>query len=123
VWTTPTLAALFEAESKNAYRVRTAILGHLQQGGSPTGLDRINATLLSDAAVHYLLKQLESIEQVEQVEEVVSFCVGFKKGKVEATTLSDMENEMDFVNRRPKYQWWLRMMKTFEVLALSEPGN
>jgi len=37
VFTTATLATLFEDNSKGCYIVRTAILGHLQQGGSPSG--------------------------------------------------------------------------------------
>jgi 6-phosphofructokinase 1 len=32
------------------YEVRVAILGHLQRGGSPSALDRVNASRLGNAA-------------------------------------------------------------------------
>ena len=35
------------------YEVRVAILGHLQRGGSPSALDRVNASRLGNAAVSY----------------------------------------------------------------------
>ena len=36
VFTTQTLASLFEDQSKGLYSARSAILGHLQQGGNVT---------------------------------------------------------------------------------------
>ena len=40
------LAHIFAEEGKGLYDVREAILGHQQQGGSPTAFDRIMATKL-----------------------------------------------------------------------------
>ena len=45
-YTTDVLAHIFAEEGKGLYDVREAILGHQQQGGSPTAFDRIMATKL-----------------------------------------------------------------------------
>jgi 6-phosphofructokinase len=58
VFTTSTLAALFEDQGGGAYICRTATLGHMQQGGSPSGLDRITAAQLALAAVQFLESQV-----------------------------------------------------------------
>lgn len=46
--TTAFIAALFEGEAGGLFDVRTAILGHLQQGGNPTPFDQIHTTGLDD---------------------------------------------------------------------------
>jgi 6-phosphofructokinase 1 len=47
VYTTPFMRMLFEEEGGDLFDVRQSILGHLQQGGSPSPFDRILATLMS----------------------------------------------------------------------------
>ncbi|MFN2314786.1 MAG: 6-phosphofructokinase, partial [Bacteroidales bacterium] len=43
------------------YEVRVAVLGHLQRGGSPSALDRVNASRLGNAAVEALLDGQQSV--------------------------------------------------------------
>ena len=48
-YTTDFVASLFTRESGGLFDVRTAILGHVQQGGAPSPFDRIEATRLASA--------------------------------------------------------------------------
>lgn len=43
------------------YDVRVTVLGHLQRGGSPSALDRVNASRLGNAAVEALLDDQKSV--------------------------------------------------------------
>jgi 6-phosphofructokinase 1 len=53
------------------YEVRVVILGHLQRGGSPSALDRVNASRLGNAAVEALLDGQQSVMVGLQNDEIV----------------------------------------------------
>lgn len=74
-------------------------MGHIQQGGSPSGLDRIYATQMSAAVVNY-------IEQQRQLETPTSACVGVLEGKVSLFPFEKMFEDMDLKGRRSKNTWW-----------------
>lgn len=54
------IAEKFKGEFKD-YDIRVSILGHLQRGGSPTAIDRVNASRLGHAAVEALLDDQKSV--------------------------------------------------------------
>ena len=54
------LAESFKKEYKD-YDVRVSVLGHLQRGGSPTAIDRVNASRLGHAAVEALIDDQKSV--------------------------------------------------------------
>jgi 6-phosphofructokinase 1 len=59
------------------YEVRVSILGHLQRGGSPSALDRVNASRLGNAAVEALMDGQQSVMVGLQNDEIV--LVPFRK--------------------------------------------
>ncbi len=59
------------------YDIRVSILGHLQRGGSPSALDRVNASRLGNAAVEALLDGQKSVMVGLQNDEIV--LVPFRK--------------------------------------------
>ncbi len=59
------------------YDIRVSILGHLQRGGSPSALDRVNASRLGNAAVEALLDGQKSVMVGLQNNEIV--LVPFRK--------------------------------------------
>jgi len=59
-YTTQFVTDLLEKEGGELFDVRSAILGHVQQGGSPSPFDRIQSTRLADQAVRHLLEQVEA---------------------------------------------------------------
>ena len=59
------------------YEVRVSILGHLQRGGSPSALDRVNASRLGNAAIEALMDGQQSVMVGLQNDEIV--LVPFRK--------------------------------------------
>ena len=54
------LAELFKKEFKD-YDIRVSVLGHIQRGGPPSAIDRVNASRLGYAAVEALIDDQKSV--------------------------------------------------------------
>jgi 6-phosphofructokinase 1 len=54
------LAEQFKKEF-SGYDIRVTVLGHLQRGGSPSAIDRVNASRLGHAAVEALIDDQKSV--------------------------------------------------------------
>lgn len=112
LYTTTFLAALFEQEGGDLFDVRTAILGHLQQGGNPTPFDRIMATRMTAYAVEYLEQVLN-----ENEEDKPAVCMGMTQGQMRITPLYEVPRIMDMRNQRPKHEWWMDLRSIVRILA------
>lgn len=64
-------------EDFSNYDIRVTVLGHLQRGGSPSAIDRVNASRLGSAAVEALLDDQKSVMVGLQNSEIV--LVPFRK--------------------------------------------
>src|SRR5690606_517883 len=60
LYTTGLMQALFEEEGGALFDVRTAVLGHLQQGGAPSPYDRIQAVRLAKQSIDFLISEAGS---------------------------------------------------------------
>lgn len=69
---------LTRALNDHGFQARAAILGHIQRGGSPSGHDRVLASVLGSAAVDHLLAGYSDI------------MMGVRDGKVVRVPLSDI---------------------------------
>ncbi len=110
VFTTSTLASLFDDQAEGTFATKTAILGHLQQGGSPQGIDRVYAVTFASTALKMIEHQFES-------KKTESGCVGFLKGGYAFTPIAEMVKEMDFKNRRTYRQWWMDFKDIFAKVS------
>ncbi len=116
VYSTAVMCALLEAEGRGLYDVRQAILGHLQQGGSPTPFDRVQATRLAARCVEWL------IAEAGRAEPGAAF-IGLEAGKVRFHDLLDLPRVADDRFQRPKEQWWLGLRDIVRVLAQPGPSS
>ena len=112
MYTTDFLARLFEQEGADLFDVRQAVLGHLQQGGSPSPFDRLLATRLVKLAIDDIAGQLAAGTAQSRY-------LGYVSGKAEAGPLMHFDEEVDAENRRPVDQWWLSLRPA--IAAVSEP--
>jgi len=110
---TPFMSALFKEEGHDQYDVRSAILGHLQQGGDPTPFDRIQASRLAARCVNFL------IEKVDQGRAEAAF-IGMQQGQVRIHDLANLPIMIEPRHKRPSDQWWLALRPIVQVLA--QPG-
>ncbi|MBS1250470.1 MAG: ATP-dependent 6-phosphofructokinase [Chloroflexi bacterium] len=114
IYTSDFMARLFEAEGGDLFDVRQSILGHLQQGGSPSPFDRIQATRLAVHCMDYIIEQALSPDPG-------SAFFGFRGGKIDFTGLEDYVRLADQTLGRPKTQWWLDLRDIAKVMA--EPAS
>jgi 6-phosphofructokinase 1 len=110
-YTTDVIARMLRAESGGVYDVRQSVLGHQQQGGSPSPFDRLMATRLVGHALDKIAEQLGAGADD-------SYLVGLTGSKVQDVPMGAMMSLMDTTVRRPRDQWWLRLREV--VTAVSD---
>ena len=113
-YTGDVISKLFEAEGHGLYSVRDAVVGHIQQGGSPSPFDRINATRLAYMAISNLDAQL--------VEGRNDYVAASSEASGLLAPLRDVTGDMDWDNQRPKRQWWMQLRPVFDQLS-RRPGQ
>lgn len=116
VYTAERLADIYNAEGGTHFDARLCVPGHLQQGCSPSPLDRIRATRLARMSMEFLDQQLTSIPE-NGTETKESACViGFKGNAIEFSPVQDLVASTDFSARRATDQWWMEMRKLVPIL-------
>ena len=113
-YTTDVLRRLFEAEGHGLFSVREAVIGHMQQGGTPSPFDRINATRLAHNALVHLDQQLAA---------KTAHYSAASRGTVGLfAPFRDVTDQMDWENQRPRDQWWMSLRPVFLQLS-RRPGQ
>ncbi len=113
-YTTDVLRRLFEAEGRGMFSVREAVIGHMQQGGTPSPFDRINATRLAHNALVHLDKQL--------AEKTAHYSAASRGAVGLFASFRDVTDQMDWENQRPRDQWWMSLRPVFLQLS-RRPGQ
>ena len=110
LYTTDFLARLLQQEGQGRFDVRQNILGHIQQGGSPSPFDRLLGVRLVSKALDVL-----AAEFADGTSE--SHYLGLVQSRVEVRPLERMAEEMDPTYRRPLQQWWLDLRPVLKAVA------
>lgn len=105
---------MFEAEGQGRYSVRQMVIGHAQQGGTPTPFDRITATRLAYHAIQYLDDQLTRGS--------ANYAAASSEDATLMAPLRTVTDEMDWDNQRPRLQWWMKLRDVFDQLS-RRPGQ
>lgn len=113
-YTTSFLATLFEKEGGELFDVRQTILGHTQQGGSPTPYDRIQANRLATRAMLRLIELADS-GQAE------SLCIGRLQGKIAFTDLARLPDLVEAGVHRPRVEGWLALNEVARLMSVYDP--
>ncbi|WP_425454739.1 6-phosphofructokinase [Flaviflexus salsibiostraticola] len=109
-YTTDFLARLFEAEGKELFDVRQAVIGHQQQGGNPSPFDRLLAVRL----IRRAMEKLDSL--LVQGRDDCAY-VGMAEGQISCHPLSRMEEQWDPRTRLPYDQWWLGLKDVAYIVS------
>ena len=90
--------------------MRESVLGHLQQGGTPSPFDRINATRLAWNAIRYLDSQLRDGD--------TRYAAAHAGTEGLFASFRDVTADMDWEKKRPCTQWWYETLRPpFDVLS------
>lgn len=115
VYTTAFIRDLFQEEGHGLFDARQAVLGHMQQGGTPSPFDRVQATRLAAHCIAFLTKQLaQGLSTAAHI--------GFVNGRLLISDLSQVAVQADPHYRRPQEQWWLDLRPIAQVMAQSAPS-
>ncbi len=115
-YTTSFLVTLFDKEGGDLFDVRQTILGHTQQGGSPTPYDRIQATRLAARAQWRLIDEATSGA-------TGPLCIGRLHGKIAFTDLANLPDLVETGVHRPRVEEWLAMKDIARLMAVYEPNK
>jgi 6-phosphofructokinase len=127
-YTTDVISSIFREEGRGVFDARSSILGHIQQGGAPSPLDRIRATRMAVRSIHWIESMSQPSPEVTcapQPGKRRMHCtqphsaavIGIQGTQMVFTPVAELEAESDFKNRRWKDAWWLELNKLIRVLA------
>ncbi|KAK1901389.1 ATP-dependent 6-phosphofructokinase muscle type [Dissostichus eleginoides] len=119
-YTTDFIFNLYSEEGKGVFDCRKNVLGHMQQGGTPSPFDRNFATKMGIKAVLWLTDKLKDCYRHGRIfaNSPDSACVlGMKKRSLVFQPLSELKDLTDFEHRIPKIQWWLKLRPLLKILA------
>ncbi|XP_043081493.1 phosphofructokinase, muscle a isoform X2 [Puntigrus tetrazona] len=119
-YTTDFIFNLYSEEGNGVFDCRKNVLGHMQQGGTPTPFDRNFATKMGAKAVLWLTEKLKECYRHGRIfaNTPDSACVlGMRKRGLVLQPLAELKEETDFEHRIPKNQWWLKLRPIMKILA------
>ncbi|KAJ3067599.1 6-phosphofructokinase, alpha subunit [Podochytrium sp. JEL0797] len=131
-YTTQVVSNIFRHEGKGLFDSRTAVLGHLQQGGVPSPLDRIRATRMAVDCVDWIEKAFnESCEKAATAGDAISYqnlpgytnkpehaaVIGIQGADLVFTPVQALLEETDMNKRRGTKAWWMGLTRLIKVLA------
>lgn len=117
-YTTQVVADIIKEESEGRFDSRFAVPGHVQQGGTPSPMDRVRA-------VRFGVKSLQHMETFfdmtpEQIDKDDMSCsvIGIRGAKVKFGAMKYIEeNETDWKDRRPKDEFWIDLVGVVDTLS------
>ncbi|XP_011691163.1 PREDICTED: ATP-dependent 6-phosphofructokinase isoform X4 [Wasmannia auropunctata] len=115
---------LFSEEGKGLFSCRRNILGHMQQGGSPTPFDRNLGTKMGAKAVEWFSDQLRKCTSPDGKTFTTAadsaVMLGIVRRQYRYTPFTELIEVTDFEHRIPTYQWWMKLRPLLKVLAKHE---
>ena len=109
-YTAEMMTRIFQAEGHGLFDVRSAILGHMQQGGNPSPFDRTLAAQLASYAIDELSKQFATGK-------VRGSYIGLVKGAIQVNPISRMDEQINMETRLPYDPWWLNLRDVLYTVA------
>ncbi|XP_056370889.1 ATP-dependent 6-phosphofructokinase, muscle type isoform X3 [Oenanthe melanoleuca] len=119
-YTTDFIYNLYSEEGKGVFDCRKNVLGHMQQGGSPTPFDRNFGTKMGAKAVAWITGKIKECSRHGRIfaNTADSACLlGMRKRSLTFQPIAELRQQTDFEHRIPKEQWWLKLRPILKVLA------
>ncbi|KAM3844885.1 ATP-dependent 6-phosphofructokinase, muscle type isoform 1-T2 [Vipera latastei] len=119
-YTTDFIYNLYSEEGKGIFDARKNVLGHMQQGGSPTPFDRNFGTKMGAKAVAWMSGKIKECSRHGRIfaNTADSACLlGMRRRALVFQPLTELKEETDFEHRIPKTQWWLKLRPILKILA------
>ncbi|BFZ53938.1 6-phosphofructokinase, alpha subunit [Savitreella phatthalungensis] len=116
-YTTDLIARIIATEAKGRFESRSAVPGHIQQGGTPSPMDRVRATRLAIKCMQFIEKHACSTT-IPALPDETSSVIGIRGISVVFTPVHGLvHDEADHKHRRPKDAWWKHVATTLGILS------
>ncbi|KAI1304261.1 ATP-dependent 6-phosphofructokinase [Halotydeus destructor] len=109
-YNTDFVSRLYSEEGKDTFTTRSSIIGHMQQGGSPSPFDRNFGTKMGAKGANWVFNLLSTCGDKFSYkfnDPGTAVLLGLKGKNYGFTPLQSLRAETDFAHRLPKTQWWL----------------
>ncbi|KAI8375910.1 6-phosphofructokinase, partial [Radiomyces spectabilis] len=127
-YSTDVISNIFKEEGHNVFDSRTAVLGHIQQGGTPSPLDRIRATRLAMRCVQFAEEHsIEALNEAYQKNKSTPIevtnspksvaVVGIAGHNVTFKSVQELLPVTDMKNRKPRDAWWFDHRTLVDMLT------
>ncbi|KAI8074236.1 6-phosphofructokinase [Gilbertella persicaria] len=127
-YTTDVISNILKDEGNEMFDSRTAVLGHIQQGITPSPLDRIRATRLAIRSIEFIEKHaLPTLDKAHQEGSAVPIELTNVEDSVTVAGISDhnvifepitaLMANTDMKNRKPRTAWWSEHRAVIDLLA------
>nr|QID05234.1 phosphofructokinase [Neocaridina davidi] len=120
-YSTEFIYRLYSEEGKGIFSCRKNVLGHMQQGGSPSVFDRNMGTKMAAKAVNWMTEQMLQHRQddgsVVCDEANTAVLLGLQKRSYVFQPVSELKRKTDWDRRIPVNQWWLKLRPLLRILA------
>jgi 6-phosphofructokinase 1 len=118
VYNAKLIADMIRNEAENRFESRDSIPGHVQQGGTPSPMDRARAVRLAIKCIEHLETYEDRSDKTIMADSQSMTVIGIKGAQVVLSPMQEIEeNETDWKNRRPKTEFWMDVKGLVDTLS------
>lgn len=115
-YTTEVISSILRAEGTGLFDSRTAILGHLQQGGIPSPLDRIRAVRFAVNCIDWIESQAVVTHYPPIGHKNISV-IGIRGAEMLFTPVRELVKETNLKKRKGKDAWWIELKGLISIMS------
>lgn len=124
VYTTEIIANIIKEESGGKFDSRFAVPGHVQQGGTPSPMDRGRAVRFGVKSLQYLENFIGKSKEEINDDPMSATVIGIRGARVKFTPMERIEREeTDWKDRRPKNEFWMSLVDVVDTLSGRPKGS
>jgi 6-phosphofructokinase 1 len=118
VYTTELIANIIKEESGGRFDARFAVPGHVQQGGTPSPMDRVRAVRFGVKSLQFLESWHGKSKQEIFEDPMSATVIGIRGARVKFSAMEKIETEeTDWKDRRPKEEFWMSLVDVVDTLS------
>lgn len=117
-YTTEIIANIIAEEAGKRFDCKYAVPGHVQQGGTPSPMDRVRSVRFGVKTLQHMEAFAGQDAETIANDPLSATVIGIRGAKVVFSPMERVEREeTDWKNRRPKDEFWLKMKDTVDMLS------
>ena len=117
-YTSKFIADMIQDEAQERFESRHVVPGHVQQGGTPSPMDRVRAVRLAVRCVQHLESFAGASREAVAAADKSMAVIGIRGAKVVFSGMEQLETrETDWRDRRPREEYWIGLKDIIDELS------